>query len=191
MVLVGHSMAALHVEAWARLRPGRVAGLVLVDPDPVAPGGGRPFDPASVVAGWALRCGVHRLSGRRWGSVLGWGGPLLRRGAMAVTTFGRQDRAPGRLVRRVYGRLPVGLAVLAELASFPEQVARVQELREGTALPDVPFEVLAPVARPELEAIAGMSARGRLVVVPGSRHMVHVDRPDAVALAVLRAAGLR
>ncbi|WP_440902784.1 hypothetical protein, partial [Actinosynnema sp.] len=129
--------------------------------------------------------------GRRWGAVLGWGGPLLRRVAMAVTTFGRQDRAPGRLVRRVYGRAPVGLAVLAELASFPEQVARVQELRAGTALPDVPFEVLAPAARPELAAIAGMSARGRLVVVPGSRHMVHVDRPDAVALAVLRAAGLR
>ncbi|HEX7309264.1 alpha/beta fold hydrolase, partial [Lentzea sp.] len=43
-VLVGHSLAGLHVEAYARLRPERVRGAVLVDPSLVPPGIGRPVD---------------------------------------------------------------------------------------------------------------------------------------------------
>lgn len=40
-VLVGHSLAGLHVEAYTRLRPARVRGAVLVDPSLAPPGIGR------------------------------------------------------------------------------------------------------------------------------------------------------
>lgn len=180
-VLVGHSMAALHVEAWARLRPGRVRGLVLVDPDPEAPGGGRPFDLSAVVARWVLRAGLA--------PVVAAEAVRLRRSVMRWSTLGRRDPAAPAVVRSVYGRPSVTRAVLEELASYPAQVAAVERLRAFRPLPPVPFTVLT-AGRRECAAhvaLAASTPTGRAVRVPGSRHMVPVDRPDAVALAVLTA----
>ncbi|MEU7527963.1 alpha/beta hydrolase [Saccharothrix sp. NPDC042600] len=180
-VLVGHSMAALHVEAWARLRAGRVRGLVLVDPDPEAPGAGRPFDLSALVAWWLLRLRLDRFVARH--------GVRLRRWAVTGSTLGRRDPAPPDQVRAVYGRPAVTRAVLEELASYPGQVAALERLRAFRPLPRVPFTVLTAGRRvfPEHLALAGQVPWGTNVLVPGSRHMVPVDRPDAVALAVLKA----
>ncbi|MEU4448127.1 alpha/beta hydrolase [Actinosynnema sp. NPDC050801] len=180
-VLVGHSMAALHVEAWARLRPGRVRGLVLVDPDPETPGAGRPFDLSAAVARWVLQVGLDPVVAAQ--------GLRLRRWAMRGATLGRRDPASAAVLRSVYGRPSVARAVLDELASYPGQVAAVERLRAFRPLPPVPFTVLTAGRRelPAHVALAALSPVGRTVPVPGSRHMVPVDRPDAVALAVLRA----
>lgn len=160
-VLVGHAVAALHVEAWARLRPSRVRGLVLVDPTPQPPGAGRPFDAPALAARWALRLRVD-------GAVARWG------------------PAPWRWARR---DLALTRAVLEELASYPRQASAVERLRAFRPLPPAPFTVLTPGrrARPEHEALAAMAPWGTTVLVPGSGHLVPVDRPDAVALAVLKA----
>ncbi|MFI9011202.1 alpha/beta fold hydrolase [Actinosynnema sp. NPDC053489] len=181
VVLVGHSMAALHVEAWARLRPARVRGVVLVDPDLEVPGAGRPFDLAAAVARWVLRLGLDPVVAAQ--------GPRLRRWAMRGSTLARRDPASGAALRSVYGRASVTRAVLDELASYPAQVAAVERLRAFRPLPPVPFTVLTAGRRefPEHRALAALSPAGRTVLVPGSRHMVPVDRPDAVALAVLDA----
>ncbi|MEJ2857416.1 MULTISPECIES: alpha/beta fold hydrolase [unclassified Saccharothrix] len=181
VVLVGHSMAALHVEAWARLRPDRVSGVVLVDPDPEVPGAGRPFDVSALVARCVLRLGLDGLVARH--------GLRLRRWAVTGSTLGRADRADPEQVRRVYGRPSVTRAVLDELASYPGQVAALERLRAFRPLPHVPFTVLTAGRRvfPEHLALAGQVPWGTNVLVPGSRHMVPVDRPDAVALAVLKA----
>ena len=179
-VLVGHSMAALHVEAWARLRPGRVRGLVLVDPDPEVPGAGRPFDLSALVARWVLRAGLD--------TVVAGQGLRLRRWAVRGATLGRRDPASAAALRAVYGRPSVTRAVLDELASYPAQVGAVERLRAFRPLPPVPLTVLT-AGRREVAAHAALAASspfGRTVPVPSSRHMVPVDRPDAVALAVLR-----
>ncbi|WP_246446485.1 alpha/beta fold hydrolase [Saccharothrix violaceirubra] len=178
-VLVGHSMATLHVEAWTRLRPDRVRGLVLVEPDPEVPGAGRPFDVSAVVARWLLRLGAQRFIARH--------GVRLRRRAVASSTLGRRDPAPAELVREVYGRPTLAGAVLDELASYPDQVASVDRLRPARPLPEVPFTVLSAGRVPTAHRLlAGLVPWGEAVAVPGSRHLMPVDRPDAVASAVSR-----
>jgi pimeloyl-ACP methyl ester carboxylesterase len=181
-VFVAHSMATMHVEAFARLHPDRVNGLVLLDPDPESPGAGRPFDLSALVAHWLLRLVPHGVGAafvRRHGH-------LLRRWAIEGSTLAKRDPAPEVLVKDVYRRPHVAKAVLAELAAYPDQVADLERLRVEHPLPEVPFHVLTAGRElwPEHAALAGLVPWGRNVLVPGSRHMIPVDRPDAVVMAV-------
>lgn len=181
-VLVGHSMATMHVEAFARMHPESVRGLVLLDPDPEAPGAGRPFDPHAVIAHWLLKLVPHGLGA----AFVRNHGHLLRRWAIEGSTIAGRDPAPETLVREIYRRPHVAKAVLAELAAYPDQVADLELLRALYPLPEVPFEVLTAGGKvwPEHTALARLVPWGRNVLVPGSRHMIPVDRPDAVAMAV-------
>ncbi|GAB2867074.1 alpha/beta fold hydrolase [Lentzea nigeriaca] len=181
-VLVGHSMASMHVEAYTRLRPHRVAGLVLLDPDTETPGAGAPFDVSAVVA-QALRAFGSRWLGARLTRRFGHS---FRNLLTAASTQGVTDPAPADLVEMVYRRPGVGRAVLAELASYPGQVATLERLRKRRALPKVPFLVLTAGRRiwPEHESLAALVPWGRNVPVPGSGHMIQMDRPDAVVMAV-------
>jgi pimeloyl-ACP methyl ester carboxylesterase len=183
VVLVGHSMATIHVEAFARLHPERVRGLVLLDPDLESPGAGRPFDLHALIAHWLLKLvprGLGAAFVRRHGH-------LLRRWAIEGSTIAGRDPAPEALVREIYRRPYVATAVLAELAAYPDQVADLELLRLLYPLPEVPFEVLTAGGKvwPEHAALARLVPWGRNILVPGSRHMIPVDRPDAVAMAVL------
>lgn len=181
-VFVGHSMATMHVEAFARLRPDRVTGLVLLDPDPESPGAGRPFDLSALVAHWLLQL-VPRGAGAAF---VRRHGHLVRRWAIEGSTLAKRDPAPEALVRAVYRRPHVAKAVLAELAAYPDQVADLERLRVEHPLPEVPFQVLTAGRKvwPEHTALAKLVPWGRNVLVPGSRHMIPVDRPDAVVMAV-------
>ncbi|MFS8104458.1 alpha/beta hydrolase [Lentzea alba] len=181
-VLVGHSMASMHVEAYARLRPTRVDGLVLLDPDTETPGSGAPFDMSAVLAQGMRAFGSRWLGSR----ITRRYGHALRNLLTAVSTLGVTDPAPADLVEMVYRRPGVGRAVLAELASYPGQVATLERLRRRRELPEVPFLVLTAGRKvwPEHESLAALVPWGRNVPVPGSRHMIQMDRPDAVVMAV-------
>lgn len=181
-VLVGHSMAALHVEAYARLRPHRIDGLVLLDPDTETPGAGAPFDLSAVVA-QGLRAFGSRWLGAR---VTRRYGHAFRNLLTAASTLGGTDPAPADLVELVYRRPGVGRAVLWELASYPGQVATLERLRARRPFPRVPFLVLTAGRKvwPEHRSLAALVPWGRNVPVPGSRHMIQMDRPDAVVMAV-------
>jgi pimeloyl-ACP methyl ester carboxylesterase len=181
-VLVGHSMASMHVEAYARLRPSRVDGLVLLDPDTETPGAGAPFDVSAVIA-QGLRAFGSRWLGARFTR---WFGHSFRNVLTAASTLGVTDPAPADLVELVYRRPGVGRAVLWELASYPGQVATLERLRTRRPLPEVPFLVLTAGRRiwPEHRSLAELVPWGRNVPVPGSRHMIQMDRPDAVVMAV-------
>lgn len=181
-VLVGHSMASMHVEAYARLRPGRVLGCVLLDPDTEEPGAGAPFDPSAVIAQTLRAIGSRSLGARltrRFGHV-------FRNWVMEACTLGHTDPAPPDLVDMVYRRPGVGRAILAELASYPGQVATLERLRKRCPLPKVPWLVLTAGRKvwPSHESLAALVPWGRNVLVAGSRHMIQMDRPDAVYLAV-------
>ncbi|WP_063798895.1 alpha/beta fold hydrolase [Nocardia sp. NRRL S-836] len=181
-VLVGHSMASMHVEAYARLRPHRVLGVVLLDPDTEMPGAGAPFDVSAVFAQ------VLRAFGSRWlgARLTRRYGHRFRNALTELFTLGATDPAPRELVELVYRRPGVGRATLAELASYPGQVAALERLRSRRALPEVPFLVLTAGRRiwPEHRSLAALVPWGRNVPVPGSGHMVQMDRPDAVVMAV-------
>lgn len=167
-VLVGHSLAGLHVEAFARLRPARVRGAVLVDPSLAPPGIGRPFDAGAVLATAVVRLGLAGLAAR-------CASPLLR----------------------LAGRPPARAAVVAEFAGYADLVAEVDALRGAHPLPDVPWWVLtaggtlggASSARRILGdhgAMAALASHGVHRIVPGSGHLMQLDCPEAVAEAVLR-----
>jgi pimeloyl-ACP methyl ester carboxylesterase len=181
-VLVGHSIAAMHVEAYARLRPHRVDGVVLLDPDTETPGAGASFDPAALIAQGMRAFGSRWLGvriSRRYGHA-------VRNLLTAVSTLGVTDPAPADLVELVYRRPGVGRAALWELASYPGQVATLERLRKRRELPRVPWLVLTAGRKvwPEHRSLAALVPWGRNVPVPGSRHMIQMDRPDAVVMAV-------
>lgn len=166
VVLVGHSLAGLHVEACARLRPERVCGAVLVDPSLVPPGIGRPFDLGALLAAGVVRLGLAEPAARCVS-------PLLR----------------------LAGRPPAGATAVTELAGYPDLVSEVDALRDTHPLPDVPWWVLtaggtlgrAGSAGRILAAHAAMAAlapRGVHRIVADSGHLMQLDRPDAVAEAV-------
>lgn len=167
-VLVGHSLAGLHVEAYARLRPARVRGVVLVDPSLAPPGIGRPFDLDAVLAAGLVRLGLAGAAAR-------CAGPLLR----------------------LFGRPPVRAAVVAELAGYVDLVAEVDALRGAHPLPDVPWLVLtaggtlggqrtADRVLTAHESMAALAPHGVHRIVPESTHLMQLDRPAVVAEAAQR-----
>lgn len=192
-VLVGHSVAALQVEAFARLHPERVLAAVLVDPSTEPPGQPSEPDAGARVATALLatgRIGPLAALGRAASVQLG---PLARRAVVRVGSRSRRDPLPAA-AHEVYRRPTVIRALLAELAAYPAEVADLQRLRATAQLPAVPWVVLTAGdglgddRRGVLAAHAALAAMvpgGRHDTVAGAGHLLALDRPDAVAAAVL------
>ncbi|MFI9640825.1 alpha/beta fold hydrolase [Micromonospora sp. NPDC051925] len=191
-VLVAHSAAALPAEAYARLHPGRLAGLVLVDPSLVEPSGavgwgrlsvwsaGRVTAVAPVLAGLLDRSGLARRLGP-WASLRS-----VRR--MSV-------RPPDPVLAVPYGSGAVLVGALVEWLAHPAVAAQLAALRAGTDPPALPVRVLTalgdvptPVGRAAWRSgharLAASFPAGRQGVFRDARHLVHVDHPEAVAAAI-------
>lgn len=196
---VGHSFGAAVVEAAARLHPGRLASLVLLDGSvPEAEGADRAHDEARAARRFRHRthpAARSRAVRRLWRLV----GP-----AVSVVLV------PGRLrVARVMGGLRAEasapntlLASLRELAGYVACMNRLRELRARLPLdPGVPLTVVAAngrVPRPGLSRwvrhvlaqatrLAGETSVCS-VVVSRSGHFVMLDQPRRTAELIARAA---
>ncbi|MEU6972487.1 alpha/beta hydrolase [Kitasatospora aureofaciens] len=187
--LVGHSLAAFHVEAFARLHPDRTAGLVLVDgsvePEP------RPY-PAPAARDRAARALAGAATALAVPYLLG---PTARRVTARLSTVRCEDLAPAPLVRHCYRTGRALRALLRENGRYLDVAAELDELRRTRPLPeDLPVTVLAAddgcrtgrteswLARQrELATLLGADYR---TTAPAG-HLVMFDRPDAVASAVL------
>lgn len=174
VTVVGHSLAGFHAEAFARLHPTRTAALVLVDSSVEEHPRPSRTTAVSQVLGRALSAaGVPAALG-----------PAVRRAAV------RRDPAPGALVRRVYRTSRVLRGILLENAHYGAVAAGLLDLRDRFPLPPgLPVTVLAaPEGSARWErrqrALARRLDASYEAVVP-SGHLVMVDRPDAVARAVL------
>ncbi|MBD2896118.1 (E)-2-((N-methylformamido)methylene)succinate hydrolase [Actinomadura sp. RB99] len=189
VIAVAHSMAGFHAEALARLRPDLVRGLVLVDPS---------YEPhphelvrfAAAATPLATAAGVL-LGATRLARVLG---PIGRRAVLKHTSR-RDEPVPDVVVRSVYGRGTVLGTVIAEDLAYREQAVDLARLRERRPFPAVPLIVLTALGDVKGEAkrrewsegharLARMTPYGSQVDLPDARHMVQLDRPDAVADAV-------
>nr|WP_275588514.1 alpha/beta hydrolase [Microlunatus panaciterrae] len=182
VIMVGHSMAGLQAEALVRLRPDLVCGLVLVD---------------SSVEWRTLRTGPLRLWLRlarlvRWAAqlpVLDHLGSLAAR-IMVISQTGRA--APSILSRPTLQlfRNPQALAmIIAEQASYPAQIEELRELRERTAMPVIPTVVLTAAGDGGERWVVdqhrlSVLLAARQIVLEDARHLVMIDRPDAVVAAV-------
>ena len=185
--VVAHSYGAFHAEAFARLHPERIAGVVFVDasaePDITpAPGGpGR-------VLGQAFVRGTKVLG---LNQVLG---PAVRRLVYqaASTTHRDPDRELGRAV---YRSSRVAAAVVNELWSYRPSAVELLELRCERPFPEVLVQVLVGAAGAAEGAharrwverqreFAGLFPGAEVVELPDAKHLIAADRPDAVATAV-------
>ncbi|MFF0450392.1 alpha/beta fold hydrolase [Streptomyces sp. NPDC004609] len=182
--VVAHSIAGFHAEAFARLHPSRTAAVVLVDSSVEE----RARPPAAP----AFRDAAGRVTGGGLGAagLPAALGPLARRALVRLSRTGGGDPAPADLVRRVYATSRVLRGALLENVHYRAVAAELLALRAQHALPDgVPVTVLAATAggrrwtarQRELALLLG--ARFREIAPAG--HLLMLDRPDAVARAVL------
>jgi lipase len=191
VALVGHSIGGLAVLRWALTRPHEVTRLVLVDSSLTSETGWRPFYPGrrgdravrSVVKALA-RVGVPQLLG-----------PAVRRLIVRLGSTANHDPLSRATAKARYGGSESWLLFWDELAGSWELAAEVAKLVA------TPVGTVAPTA--VLVATGGTSrftAKGWLAgqqkladrlgatveVLKNSAHLVHLDRPDAIAAAVQR-----
>jgi len=189
VTVLAHSMAAFYAEALARLHPELVRGLVLVDPscerDPRAW-----LRLATLLLPFTKATGAA-LGATRLAKVIG---PLGRRLVLKRTSR-RDEPVPADVVRSVYGRGTVLGTIMAEELAYQEVAADLVALRERRPFPPIPLVVitaLGDIKNPDKarewsdghRLLAAMSPQGSQVELLDSLHMVHLDRPDAVADAV-------
>jgi pimeloyl-ACP methyl ester carboxylesterase len=203
-VLVGHSLAGFHVEAFARLHPDLVAGLVLVDasaePDPPAP---EPVQAAQRrLAQWRT---AGELAGRS--GLAGLAMPRLRALAVRLSRASGSDLADPADVGATAASGRLLTAALLENATYNAVAAQLLELRCEKEFPQrPPLRVIAAFGAPAAlralpfvsgqvrrrnetwrarqSQLAGMSAQGKLIELADSAHYVPFDRPDAIAETV-------
>jgi pimeloyl-ACP methyl ester carboxylesterase len=180
VIVVAHSLAGFHAEAFARLYPALVHGLVLVDPsaEPAEPRHARRLNRLAAPARLAGLTGIPRLAGPRI------------RGLVMRTLAERGDVAPPHLARTVYTRPHVLGTLLAELAGYRLAAADLLALRRTHPFPDVPLSVITALGDADdgwaarHADLAALSPRGRQVILPETGHLVPTDRPDVIAEAV-------
>jgi pimeloyl-ACP methyl ester carboxylesterase len=199
-VLVGHSFGGLIVRRFQQQFPKKVAGMVLVDP--VLRSEWRSPD----VYGRRMLARGVMLSRRgallaRMG-VVGLGLKLLLKGSRRIPKLlarasaghvaGVTDRLVGQ-VRKIpaehwpaiaghWSRASSFRTMAEYLENLPVSAAHIDERR---SLDDLPVAVLsASSASGEHERDAGLSTRGRRIVVENSGHWIQLDAPDAVVAAI-------
>ena len=182
VVVCGHSLGGLYAEAFARLHPERVAGVVLVEAH-------APNVTGEVLGRREARVRTARMVGNafRWAGLSQVVAPGVRRLGMRTQSVRRGDQADvGDAYRSAYGAGHCLTEAMVERVLVRDFLAELAELRDTVPCPDVPLRVLsAPGADREVyQAQARMSPRGRHVEVEGALHLMPVDRPDAIADAV-------
>ncbi|MFE5793001.1 alpha/beta fold hydrolase [Streptomyces sp. NPDC056503] len=173
VTVVGHSIAGLHAEGFARLHPERTAALVLVDSS--VEDHPRPGRPALAAAAGAALTALGLPAAL---------GPALRRLAL------RPDTAPPAEVRRVYRSSRVWRGTLRENAAYGPVAAELLALRRDHPLPPAaPVTVLAaPDGSARWERRQRTLARrlgARYEAAVPSGHLVMRDDPGTVARVVL------
>jgi pimeloyl-ACP methyl ester carboxylesterase len=199
-VLVGHSFGGLIVRRFQQQFPEQVAGMVLVDP--------------VVRAEWREASEAKRRMLARGVMLSRRGAVLARIGvvgfALRMLTSGSQ-RVPKLLARVSVGNgASVTDRLVGEVRKMPREVwpaiaqhwSQAQsfqamagylenlplsagQLDEERSLDDLPLVVLsASKLIPEHAHDAGLSTRGRHIVVPDSGHWIQLDAPDAVVDAI-------
>lgn len=182
--VVAHSMGGLHAEGLARRFPDRVAALVLVDGsvehEPGSPGNGD---------GWRrLAVAVDRVM--RFVPPTRSLGSFADRLLSSVQSSRLRVTTPRPDFQRAVYREPDAIAsVIAEQAAYAAQVADLAALRNEIAWPELPVRVLTAAGEGDhswvrAQAWLAEQLRAEHAVVSGSRHLMMIDRPDAIAAAV-------
>ncbi|ROR53609.1 pimeloyl-ACP methyl ester carboxylesterase [Luteococcus japonicus] len=179
-LLVAHSMAAFHAEALARVRPDLVGGVVLVDGS-VEWYSSAPGVPAPTVA----RRLAKVVDGMRLNHVAGlafrWGSWFQSHREFSRMSMGR--------LTQIYRDADSLAMSTAESMSYERQGWDLQELRGRHPWPGVPTLLLTAADASDGQWIDEQARLARLlearhVVVEQSKHLMMLDRPDAIVGAI-------
>jgi pimeloyl-ACP methyl ester carboxylesterase len=178
-LLVGHSLGAGVVAAQALAHPGRTRGIVLVDGDALAGGGGPGFLRDLIVDPY--RTSAFRI-------VLGWDWAMreIIRKAYAPDRvhIGARELERWRRPLRVDGTEDA----LAQMLGNGIQGLRLADLARVRVPATVVFgqhDSSVPVASGRRAAAA---LHARLTIIPGAGHLSHITHPRAVAAVIARLA---
>lgn len=183
--VVGHSIAGFHAEAFARLHPDRTAGIVLVDSSVEE----HARTPAAPALRTAAAHGLGALLGALGAPAAA--GPAVRRATVRLSRarYGA-DPAPAPLVRSVYATSRALRGALLENTHYRAVAAELLVLRGRFPLP--PGRPVTVLAAPDGSArwagrqrALARALGARYEAVEPSGHLVMLDRPEAVARAVL------
>ncbi|WP_427888074.1 alpha/beta fold hydrolase [Kribbella sp. GL6] len=189
--LIGHSIGGLAVLRWALTRPGEVSRLVLVDSSLPSETGWQPFYPGQR-GDQATRSVVRFLGQVGVPQVVG---PTVRRLSVRFGSTSNRDPLSRATAKERYGGQDSWLLFWDELSASWELAAEVAKLVSApvsTAPPTVLLVATGGMAR--FTAKSWLSGQQELAttlgatleVLPDSEHLVHLDRPDAIAAAVRR-----
>lgn len=183
-VVVAHSMGGLHAEGLVRRSPDRVAALVLVDGsverEATTPGSGDGWRRLAATADRVMRLVPPT---RPLGSFADRLLSSVQSARLRLTT-----PRPGAQ-RAVYREPDAIASVIAEQAAYVAQIADLAAMRDETAWPLLPVRVLTAASDGgeswgRVQAWLADQLRAEHSVVAGSRHLMMLDRPDAIADAV-------
>ncbi|MEU4190545.1 alpha/beta fold hydrolase [Kribbella sp. NPDC026611] len=188
--LIGHSIGGLVVLRWALTRPLEVRKLVLVDTSLTSETGWSVFYPGTR-ADRILRSITTSL-----GRI---GLPRLTAGALRwlVTRIGsisHHDSLSKATIRERYGAPTAWLLFWTELAGswvIASEVAKLTAGPVGTIAPTTMLVATGGTSRPTARSWLAGSRRlaevlgATVEVLPDAAHLVHLDRPDAIAAAAL------
>ncbi len=183
VILVGHSNGALYAETFARLSPGRVAGLVYVNgvtSDALD-------DPSTLedlqgerrIADWAVLLGRTGLAGPVAGAMIadiGLDGEAADRKREALTA-GSHVRASRAEIRMITGGLRTARALPPLERNIPIAVV------VGAPDPDAP---LAKAWRASEVKASARACRSWVVDAPGASHASPLGRDRAYVLSAIR-----
>ncbi|TDD28129.1 alpha/beta hydrolase [Kribbella turkmenica] len=184
--LVGHSIGGLAVLRWALTRPAEVSRVVLVDTSLTSETGWRWLYPGTrgnravrTVLRWLGRIGVPRVLG-----------PVVRRLIVRTGSATNRDLLSKATVRERYGDARSWLLFWDELANSWALAAEVGTLATGLTASTTLLVATGGSSRFTARRwLAGQRRladvlEGAVEVLPDSAHLVHLDRPDAIAAAV-------
>ena len=189
--LIGHSIGGLAALRWALTRPLEVTRLVLVDTSLTSETGLRWLYPGR--RGDSGMRAFLRLLGRI--GVPQLFGTAVRRLSVRIGTISKRDPLSKATVKARYGARSSWLLFWDELAGSWELAAEVAKLVAGPIYEVAPTTVLVAIGgSSRFTANRWLAGQRRLAdildgaveVLPESAHLVHLDRPDAIAAAARR-----
>ncbi|MEU9134341.1 alpha/beta hydrolase [Kitasatospora sp. NPDC048540] len=184
VTVAGHSLAAFHVEAFARLYPDRTAALVLLD-------GSVEEDPRPRPAPGLRDAAARLLAAALTAAAAPYlCGPAARRLVVRQASLRGREEVPADLLRRCYRPGRALRALLRENTAYLDDAAALAALRTARPLPDAPVTVLAAArtdGSPWLVRQRALAARlgGAFRTAVPAGHLLMIDAPAEVAAAIL------
>lgn len=184
--LVGHSIGGLAAMRWALSRPAEVDRLVLVDTSLANETGHRLLYPGRI-GDRLVRKGLRGLGHLGVPALIG---PIVRGWLLRMSTETDRDPLHRATVRERYGSPGSWVQFWDELAASWPMAVEVGQLLESPVPAPATVQLVGvgpSSARCRLGPQRALATRlkANLHTLQDSAHLVHLDRPDAIAKAIL------